>query len=807
MHKGNTKYWGGNPLLNQLVAVNESVTGASQASGSTVKGSVVNAQPVNTVGVTLKKNALALAVGSALALSLPAANASWIDDNGGVDGSLNWVVGSDGSSAWNPITNSVVRIEDGETLTLSASGSTYIPGDTTTPDMINKSIFFNQGTVNIDWTGSVAQGYVEIDSAWIDKSGSFNVSLKNPTPVPESWYSSNVVNLNGIEVQKSGVFDYAGNGWTDDDDAFINREGATVKVEIEHGTTSLDSTQASSWRSLITGLALNGSRISGRNEGTIEIDLATADSVTRGMWIRNGSQFVNGETGFIDITIDKYESDPALSSRTDVANSAIYLDSTSTFVNDGNIQALVKGGYGYVYGYNSLVNSTERNSSVFTNNGTFGFEVTAEKQGTDIVAHGIRIGANDSFINNGEVTGTITAVGGGVKGIELRDGTSIFSNDAGAVLNLTLNSTALDQTGTRGYAQGIMINGAERFDNKGSATFTVGVDGSAATASTQFATAVGVTMGATTDTESHHTVFTNAENANLTVNASGLTVRGIHARYYAEVQNEGNITIKLSREPENLTYGSDTGIWVGDESSLVNSGTITISSDLKMGDEYMARGSAANTIGAASGISVSSGASQDKKYLVNEVGGLIDIDMTVANTVEGQTTGERLHGISVSSVNVDNAGTMQIDATGNYGQVDQDFDVFSTMALSYGEANECSTELGFVPVFNNSGLIEGSATIIAEGINVSANKGWAVGFNLHGAVQFNNTGTIDLSAHSTSRSKAGSVEGSTFINDKDVTFEATTDAEGSFAYALKSANPMPKLRRVDPMLTTTAHLI
>lgn len=775
-----------NRVRRQLVAVNESVTGASQASGSTVKGSVVNAQPVNTVGVTLKKSALALAVGSALALSLPAANASWIDDNGGVDGKLDWVVGSDGSSAWNPITNSVVRIEDGETLTLSASGSTYMPGDTTTPDMINKSIFFNQGTVNIDWTGSAAQGYVEIDSAWIDNSGSFNVSLKNPTPVPESWYSSNVVNLNGIEVQKSGVFDYAGNGWTDDDE-FINREGATVKVEIEHGTTSMDSTQASSWRSLITGIALNGSTISGRNEGTIEIDLATADSVTRGMWIRNGSQFVNGETGFIDITIDKYESDPALSSRTDVANSAIYLDSTSTFVNDGNIQALVEGGY--VYGYNSWVNTTERDSSVFTNNGTFGFEVTAEKQGTDIVAHGIRIGVNDSFINNGEVTGTITAVGGGVKGIELRDGTSIFSNEAGAVLNLTLNSTALDQTGTRGYAQGIMINGAERFDNKGSATFTVGVDGSAATASTQFATAVGVTMGATTDTESHHSVFTNAENADLTINASGPTVRGIHARYYAEVQNEGNITIKLSREPENLTYGSDTGIWVGDESSLVNSGTITISSDLKMGDEYMAGGSAANTIGAASGLSVSSGASQDKKYLVNEVGGLIDIDMTVANTVEGQTTGERLHGISVASVNVDNAGTMQIDATGNYGQVDQDFDVFSTMALSYGEANERSTELGFVPVFNNSGLIEGSATIIAEGINVSANKGWAVGFNLHGAVQFNNTGTIDLSAHSTSRSKAGSVEGSTFINDKDVTFEATTDAEGSFAYALNVGKP------------------
>ena len=77
-----------NRVRRQLVAVNESVTGAAQASGSTVKGSVVNAQPVNTVGVTLKKSALALAVGSALALSLPVANPSWIDDNGGVDGSL-----------------------------------------------------------------------------------------------------------------------------------------------------------------------------------------------------------------------------------------------------------------------------------------------------------------------------------------------------------------------------------------------------------------------------------------------------------------------------------------------------------------------------------------------------------------------------------------------------------------------------------------------------------------------------------------------------------------------------------------------
>ena len=271
-----------NRVRRQLVAVNESVTGASQASGSTVKGSVVNAQPVNTVGVTLKKSALALAVGSALALSLPAANASWLDDNGGVDGKLDWVVGSDGSSAWNPITNSAVTVEDGETLTLKASGSTYMPGNTTTPDMMTKNVVFNHGTINVDWTGSDSQGYAEIDATWIDNSGTFNASFKNPSPVPESWYAPNVVAISGIEVQKSGVFDYAANGWTDQDE-FINREGALVKVEIEYGTTSLDSTQASSWQSIITGLVLNGSTISGRNAGNIDIDVATADSITRGI--------------------------------------------------------------------------------------------------------------------------------------------------------------------------------------------------------------------------------------------------------------------------------------------------------------------------------------------------------------------------------------------------------------------------------------------------------------------------------------------------------------------------------------------
>ena len=136
-----------NRVRRQLVAVNESVTGAAQASGSTVKGSVVNAQPVNTVGVTLKKSALALAVGSALALSLPAANASWIDDNGGVDGSLTWTVGTEGTTDWNALEDQVIDIDEGQPLTVTSSGSDYNEQDkqATIPNMVARNAVANQG--------------------------------------------------------------------------------------------------------------------------------------------------------------------------------------------------------------------------------------------------------------------------------------------------------------------------------------------------------------------------------------------------------------------------------------------------------------------------------------------------------------------------------------------------------------------------------------------------------------------------------------------------------------------------------------
>lgn len=770
-----------NRVRRQLVAVNESVTGASQASGSTVRGSVVNAQPVNTVGVTLKKSALALAVGSALALSLPAANASWIDDNGGVDGKLTWTVGTQGTTDWNVLTQQKITIDDGQTLTIKSAGSDYMPQDTTVPDMLSRSVIFNEGTLNINWQGSDKQSTAETEAIWLDNSGIVSVTMNNPTPTAGSWLSGPCIH--GIEVQRGSFFDYEANGWTDEDE-FINRAESTVKIDIDFGATNLSSEQAEEWMGYANALVLNGESISGRNEGTIDIDVTTANSHMRGIWLTDGATFENAESGLIEITLDQKGSDPQLVDF-ESESRAIGLNTGTSFTNNGTIDAVLEGFQ--VSAVSFQTNGTAQET--FTNNGTFTFELTSTAEDTGINAHAIRLGTNDRFENYGTFKGTIYGTGTGIKGIELLNSSSVLTNEVGAIFDITLNATAVDEEGARAFAQGIYLDGGERFDNKGSETFTVNVDATNATDVSQFTQAIGVFGGEVDDSETNYGTLTNAKGAELNLNISGPVMRGIYARNYMQVQNEGAISIKLTRESDDLVYGGDAGVWLGYEASLTNNGTITISSDVATNGNFMMGASVANTMGTLSGISLSSGDLQTKQYLVNNADGVIDIDIKTENTKDGLTTGQRVYGASLASANVQNTGKMYLDATADYGVVDAGFDVFASMALSFGEANTYSTDVGFIPVFENSGLIEGSATTIAEGINVSSNKGWAIGFNLHGAVQFNNTGTIDLSAYSTSRSKAGSVEGSTFINDKDVTFEATTDAEGSFAYALNVGKP------------------
>lgn len=96
----------------------------------------------------------------------------------------------------------------------------------------------------------------------------------------------------------------------------------------------------------------------------------------------------------------------------------------SSMVNDGLINAQVEGRTAYAF--SSYVTTSETDASTFTNNGTFTFDVTSTAVSTGIAATAVRIGTRDSFINNGTLSGTVTATGSGAKGIELYKSDSIF---------------------------------------------------------------------------------------------------------------------------------------------------------------------------------------------------------------------------------------------------------------------------------------------------------------------------------------------------------------------------------------------
>ena len=79
----------------QIVVVNENTTSHSQATGSTETSSVETF--VAKTGKRLARTLLAAAVSGCFALS---AQASWITDNGGKNGTLDWTVGTAGTTTW-----------------------------------------------------------------------------------------------------------------------------------------------------------------------------------------------------------------------------------------------------------------------------------------------------------------------------------------------------------------------------------------------------------------------------------------------------------------------------------------------------------------------------------------------------------------------------------------------------------------------------------------------------------------------------------------------------------------------------------
>lgn len=104
----------------QIVVVNENTTSHSQATGSSETSSVETF--VAKVKKTLGLSMLAAAVSACFALP---AQASWITDNGGKNGTLDWTVGTAGTTTWKTINEQDIEILKGETLNVLSIGSFF----------------------------------------------------------------------------------------------------------------------------------------------------------------------------------------------------------------------------------------------------------------------------------------------------------------------------------------------------------------------------------------------------------------------------------------------------------------------------------------------------------------------------------------------------------------------------------------------------------------------------------------------------------------------------------------------------------
>lgn len=181
----------------QIVVVNENTTSHSQATGSSETSSVETF--VAKVKKTLGLSMLAAAVSACFALP---AQASWITDNGGKNGTLDWTVGTAGTTTWTPLQNKEFEILMGETLNVGSIGSNYTElTKYTLPNVTAGNRIINRGTYNIRWTGNKAQAAAENEGNFIDNYGTVSIVM-NQTP-----------NFGAENTQPNGVHNHTIAAW------------------------------------------------------------------------------------------------------------------------------------------------------------------------------------------------------------------------------------------------------------------------------------------------------------------------------------------------------------------------------------------------------------------------------------------------------------------------------------------------------------------------------------------------------------------------------------------------------------------
>ena len=766
----------------QIVVVNENTTSHSQATGSTETSSVETF--VAKTGKRLARTLLAAAVSGCFALS---AQASWITDNGGKNGTLDWTVGTAGTTTWKTLRDQEVEILKGETLNVSSIGSNYTELTSyTLPNITAGNRIVNRGTYNIRWTGNKAQAAAENEGNFIDNYGTVSIVM-NQTPNfgAENTQPNGVHNhtIAAWEIYKWNL-DGSDAAWLKDKPAFYNRQGATFSVDINVDSTKLTSDKdAANFGSTITGLAINGagdrSGMLGKNAGHVSVDIEhAAGARTYGLYLmEDGNSFVNEKTGVFDITTTHEKPaenflDPALNSYA----AGIKLGKATSLRNEGKFNINVTGdkAFGFAIGGADAGVAHLNNvaGAVMTVN------ATADSKDSKDYSLLLEIGSNDVIDNYGTIKGTALAKGIKAQGFGFNNADARLNNYAGSVLNITAKAVATAESDYQVHAKGLYADHGEQFINNGKATLSAIVDG----AGTEK-----VTHGWAIDGRDAGTLVSNTDTLNL--NYTGAMGGGLFLTSGAAFENSNATTITVTRPKDETVRTSLKGIYLDKTSQVTNAG------NLKIAMNGTAPNASANSFrnqgGDMTGILVF-GNDASVLSLHNRKGATIDIDVEAGNSTKNQTNGIRTYGIQASS-NLKNEGTIDATVTGNYGQVVSDFEPFSAVGFSIDGAHATSEANVAHPRIENTGVMKADVTYTAQGmtptITPSKAKGWATGFNMHGTSTFVNDGTLEARAHSTVIAKAASVQGSEFINNKNAVFEAEATGSGSFAAALQVGRP------------------
>ena len=797
----------------QIVVVNENTTSHSQATGSTETSSVETfvAKAKKTLGLSL----LAAAVSSCFALP---AQASWITDNGGKNGTLDWTVGTAGTTTWKTIKEQDIEILKGETLNVLSIGSFFNESATNTlPNLMSFSKVVNRGNLNFNWKSSEKSVAVENEGNYLDNYGKFKL-VYDLTPIVNAGTTVPSVgkaihNLNGWEIYQPTGSAGSGDGkWALGNVAFYNRKGATFDIDIDVDTSKLTADlDESLYYSSVVGFHMETVRdveITGKNAGTMTINLENPAYRARSVLLNDKSIFINESTGVMDL---KTTYAPPPGENFAVNNNAFSAGidiggSKSKFQNDGKMTMTIEGPRAFaIYsgsdsGAASFINS--KTGLVNANIVATGHGKTA-LEGGNAVQHVevLGVGVNDSIENYGTFIGKATGNGVVAKGIGLNKASSHVNNYAGATLELTAKSVATAESINKAQAVGAYLNGGEQFINNGKATLKAIVDG----AGTEK-----VANGWAIDGRDAGTLVSNTDTLNL--NYTGAMGGGLFLTSGAAFENSKATTITVTRPKDETVRTSLKGIYLDKNSQVTNSG------NLKIAMNGTAPNASANSFrnqgGDMTGIAVL-GNDESVLSLLNKKGATIDIDIAIGNSTKDQTRGIRGYGITMLS-NTRNEGSIDATVTANYGQVSADFEPFSAVGFNI-DGEKATNELNLPkPRIENTGVMKADVTYTAQGmtpsISPSKAKGWAMGFNMHGTSTFVNDGTLEARSHSTVLAKGASVQGSDFINNKDAVFEAEATGDGSFAAALQVGRPNSEmvevpsyvLNDVDGTLTLTA---